>query len=118
MEQKSLDMLTSELITKIRESPPTIVFIASLPPGSLAHALYLCKRLRLSSPDLQFVVGRLGQTRAAYRDRERLLEAGANFVVKSLCETRELLNSRFALLSSTPAPPTAASSGERSVVGK
>ena len=34
------------------------------------------------------------------RDRERLLEAGASFVVTSFSESRELLSSRLALLSS------------------
>ena len=100
MELKSSNTLTSELITKIGDSVPTIVFIASVPPGSLSHARYLCKRLRLAFPELQIVVGRFGQTRSMRRDRERLLEAGASFVVTSFSESRELLSSRLALLSS------------------
>ena len=103
LELHSLDTLSSELISEIKESPPAMIFIASIPPGNLAHARYLCKRLRRASADLQIIVGRCGQTRATRQIRERLMEAGASFVTESLSESRDLLNSRFALLATSTA---------------
>lgn len=98
LEVTAVETLTSELAARIVEDPPAIICIASLPPGGMAHARYLCKRLRSVSPDLQIIVGRWGQQRNSKIDRERLEQAGANFVTTTLLETRQLLESRLPLL--------------------
>ncbi|WP_010583589.1 AI-2E family transporter [Schlesneria paludicola] len=95
----ALETLSSELMIEIENRPPGIVFIASLPPGGLAHSRYLCKRLRKVAPDLSIIVGRCGQKRNAWRDQEELEKAGASFVTNSLLESRNLLNARLPLLS-------------------
>jgi hypothetical protein len=85
-----------------------MICIASLPPGGLAQARYLCKRLKSSSPEISIVVGRWSHTRNSKLDRERLEQAGATFVTTTLLETRKLLVSRLPLLtnkSSTTAAP-------------
>ncbi len=94
----ALETLTSELAARIAENPPAIICIASLPPGGLAHARYLCKRLRDASPDIEIIVGRWGRQRNIKLDRERLEQAGASFVTTTLLETRQLLESRLPLL--------------------
>ena len=94
----ALETLSSELMIDIANRPPAIVFIASLPPGGLAHSRYLCKRLRKVSADLPIIVGRCGQKRNKWHDQEELEKAGANFVTTSLLESRNLLNARFPLL--------------------
>ncbi|MBC7964899.1 MAG: AI-2E family transporter, partial [Fuerstia sp.] len=53
IEQTAVETLTSELVARIALDPPAILCIAALPPRGLAHARYLCKRLRESSPQLQ-----------------------------------------------------------------
>ena len=98
LEIESLETLTSELIASIRKAPPAFVFIASIPPGGLAHSRYLCKRLRKACPELSIIVGRCGQKRNARNDREQLESAGASFVIPSLLEARNLLNARRPLL--------------------
>ena len=98
LEVAAVETLTSELMARIAEDPPAVICIASLPPGGLAHARYLCKRLRDASPDIQIIVGRWGQQRHSKHDRERLEQAGASFVTTTLLETRQLLESRRPLL--------------------
>ena len=98
LEVAAVETLTSELMARIAEDPPAVICIASLPPGGLAHARYLCKRLRDASPEIQIIVGRWGQQRHSKHDRERLEQAGASFVTTTLLETRQLLESRLPLL--------------------
>ena len=90
--------LTSELMDRIIADPPAIVCIASVPPGGMAHARYICKRLRDASPEILIIVGRWGAHRNAKVERERLTLAGANFVTTTLLETRQLLQSRLPLM--------------------
>ncbi len=98
LEVTALEALTSELAARIIADPPAIICIASLPPGGLTHARYLCKRLRYASPDIEIIVGRWGLPRNSKLDRERLELAGASFVTTTLLETRKLLESRLPLL--------------------
>ena len=104
IEQTAVETLTSELVARIALDPPAILCIAALPPRGLAHARYLCKRLRDSSSELQIVVGRWGQKRNCKLEREQLEQAGATFITSSLAETTRLLNSRLPLLNREPVP--------------
>lgn len=99
------ETLTSEIVARVAEDPPDMICIASLPPGGLAQARYLCKRLKSSAPEIPIVVGRWSHTRNSKLDRERLEQAGASFVTTTLLETRKLLISRLPLL--TRQVPTA-----------
>ncbi len=98
LEVTALETLTFELAARITADPPAIICIASLPPGGLTHARYLCQRLRDASPDIVIIVGRWGLQRHSKLDRERLEQAGASFVTTTLLETRKLLESRLPLL--------------------
>jgi predicted PurR-regulated permease PerM len=82
----SPDALTSEVVDKVRRENPILACISSVPPGGLAQASYLCKRLRKKYPALTILVGRWGQTEDVERTRSRLQEAGALKVVTSLAE--------------------------------
>lgn len=108
LELTSEEMLTSELTARIIADPPEFLCIASLPPGGIAHARYLCKRLRAASPTITIIVGRWCRSRNNRIDRERLLESGANFVTTTLLETRQLLESRRPLVSCEPTAVSAA----------
>ena len=94
----SLETLSSELIAEVKESPPTFIYIASTPPGGLGHAKYLCKRLRAAAGDVPIMVGRYGKKRSMVHDRQQLELSGANFVVKSLLESRNVLTARLPLV--------------------
>jgi predicted PurR-regulated permease PerM len=86
-EAASSASLVSDVIVRIEQSPPDVLFIASIPPGGLSHTRYLCKRLRARFPELRIVVGRLG----LYEDERaeqagQLQEAGADRLVLGLAE--------------------------------
>ena len=77
------------------------IFIAALPPGGMAHARYICKRLRDAAPDVLIIVGRWAQKRNVKLERELLEQSGASFVTTTLLETRQLLESRLPLLAAS-----------------
>lgn len=86
-----------------RGESPAVVCIGAIPPGGLAQARYLCKRLRASFPHLKIVVLRWGLPENATQRREELLAAGADLVATTLLETRAQL---AASLASVPTPET------------
>ena len=102
LEVTSVDSLVSELVARITEEAPVAICIASLPPGGMSHARYLCKRLREASPQIQIIVGRWGPSRVSKLDRERLVAAGANSVTTTLLETKKLIESRLLVSSGEP----------------
>jgi hypothetical protein len=110
VEIAAVETLTSELAKRLAHDPPAIVCIAALPPSGMAHARYLCKRLREAAPQIHIVVGRWGQNRNIKMERERLEQAGANSMTTTLLETRKLLESRLPLMKRDPlpTPPTGA----------
>jgi hypothetical protein len=67
------------------------VVIGTLPPQSLAHARYLCKRLRAGFPNLKIVVGCWGWDGDREKIEQRLKDAGADQVATSLVEARARL---------------------------
>ena len=79
-------MLTAEVVARIGEKGPAMICIAALPPGGLAQARYLCKRLRARFPHLKIVVGRWG---VGSEDSNSILIAGADRVGTTMIETRE-----------------------------
>lgn len=88
VEVLSPTVLSSEVVSRVREEKPAVVCVAAVPPGGLAQTRYLCKRLRALDPDLKIVIGRWGQKDNVETTRERLRSAGANEVAISLLETR------------------------------
>jgi predicted PurR-regulated permease PerM len=86
-------LLAAEVVTRVADRddrPYTAVCISALPPGGLAQARFLCKRLRARSDRVRIVVGRWGgdDEEAA---RAALLAAGADAVATTLIEARQFL---------------------------
>lgn len=88
MEVLSAQMLSSEIVSRVKEDGRALVCIAALPPGGLAQTRYLCKRLRAQVPNLKFVVCRWGQKDGIEAVRQRLTAAGADVVATSLLDAR------------------------------
>ena len=102
--------LAAELMAQVEDLQPTVVCIGSLPPGSLAHTRYLCKRLRTQFPKLHILVGRWGQQHGLDEAQEQLKEAGADLVEATLQSTREQLRAWHSVLAQeqeTPVPEKA-----------
>jgi predicted PurR-regulated permease PerM len=74
----------------LQEAAPAAVLIASVGPGGLTEAGYLCRRLRGQHPGARIVVGRWGG-KDPKKARAALTAAGANRVDSALRETRTQL---------------------------
>jgi hypothetical protein len=84
----SPEALTAEVLAKVGNDAVPAVCIGTLPPQSLAHARYLCKRLRGQFPKLKIVVGCWGWDGERNKLEQRLKDAGADQVATSLREAR------------------------------
>jgi predicted PurR-regulated permease PerM len=91
LEVASPDLLSAEVIQLVAERQPALVCVACVPPGGVAHARYLVKRLRQAAPEVKIVVGRWGKNGQPEQTREQLLAAGADVVGSTLLETRDLI---------------------------
>ena len=87
LEIVSTDKLVSEVVQQVADDRPSIVCIASLPPGGLSHTRLLCKRLRSRYRTLKIVVGRWGLTNNIERNRDQLITAGADQFATTLRES-------------------------------
>jgi hypothetical protein len=85
------EMLAAELLTVAAEKEPAVVCIGAVPPGGLARARYLCKRLHNRVPGARIVVGRWGLKANLEQNSEQLREAGADQIDFTLLETRNQL---------------------------
>jgi predicted PurR-regulated permease PerM len=75
-------VLAGEMLEAVGQHAASVVFVSVVPPSTVTHARYLCKRLRQRFPELRIVVGLWGVE--SPKPRERMLAAGANAVVSSL----------------------------------
>jgi len=89
LEIGTADRLSAELVHEVRERGVGVVVVASTPPGGLAQARYLCKRLRAAVPEIKIVVGRWSSAEDAGEVRAALTAAGADTVGTRLLEVRD-----------------------------
>jgi predicted PurR-regulated permease PerM/methanogenic corrinoid protein MtbC1 len=87
----SPELLSAEVVRAAREHGADIVVMSALPPGGVAQARYLCKRLRAGIPGVRIVVARASAAEEVDAVRQALLSAGADAVGGSLVETRDLV---------------------------
>lgn len=85
------EMLSAEVVERARERGVGVVVVASIPPGGLAQARYLCKRLRAAVPGLRIVVGRWSSLDDVAESRTALTAAGADAVGTRLLEIRDAI---------------------------
>ena len=91
LEILSSDALISENISRVEESDAACVCLMSVPPGDLAQARQICKKLRARFPDLRIVAGRLGARGISEKSRDMLLSAGADRALGTLADLRQTL---------------------------
>lgn len=80
--------LAGEMLEQVHESRPSVICVGALPPGGLAQARYLCKRLRGQCPKGKMVVCRFGHEDDEDTMVQRLKAAGADFVATTLADAR------------------------------
>jgi len=103
VEVVSATLFASEAVALARETLPDVVCIATVPPGGVAHARYLVKRVRLAHPAARILVGRWGNNGTREEVRPVLLSAGADEVAMSLIEARDHLLGWLPVLESAEA---------------
>ena len=89
MEVLTSAVLSAEVMDRIQGECPAVICIGSLPPGGLAQARYLCKRIRLQCPKVKIVVGRWGEKDNVERMEKRLHDVGADYVGTTLTDSRK-----------------------------
>jgi len=77
-------VLKGEVLDRVNELAPEVLYISALPPAAVLHASYFCKRLRPRFPDLKIVVAVWHAEGGMEKGRARLLAAGASEVVTTL----------------------------------
>ena len=104
----SPELLSAEVVASVLDRAPAAVVIAAVPPGGVASARYLIKRLRRQRRDLKLLVGRWGMGADADSSREALESAGADAIGASLAETLSQLDPLLSLAVPGPHPATRA----------
>lgn len=100
--------LASDLVALIEREAPAVVCIASVPPGGLAQAKYLCLRARAGHPAVPIVVGRWSLLAEGMdKNRAQLTAAGADRVATTLAETVEQVAQISASLAAAARPAIA-----------
>ncbi len=77
-------VLKGEVLDRVTELAPQVLYISALPPAAILHASYFCKRLRPRFPHLKIVVAVWHAEGDMEKGRARLLAAGASEVVITL----------------------------------
>ena len=77
-------VLKGEVLDRVTELAPEVLYISALPPAAVLHASYFCKRLRPRFPELKIVVAVWHAEGGMEKGRSRLLAAGASEVVTTL----------------------------------
>lgn len=88
----SAEVLKGEVLDHVAKSQPDVIYISAMPPSALAHARYLCKRLRRRFADVPIVVGLWDAQGDLQRATDRLLEVGASKVVSNAAGALEELS--------------------------
>lgn len=103
--------LKGEMLERVAEARPDVIFISAMPPAALVHARYLCKKLRGRFEDVPIVVGLWDAQGDLQKATERLAAVGANKVVNSAAgaveELARIRHPRVQGVRSKPAEPAA-----------
>ena len=92
MEVSTQPHLIGEMVQELEEKKPALLCIGALPPRSQLAAGVLCRRLRSKLPNLKILVCRWGLPGQEF-DPKPLRESGATWVVSTMKEAREILES-------------------------
>ena len=84
-------VLKGEVLDRVTELAPQVLYISALPPAAVLHASYFCKRLRPRFPQLKIVVAVWHAEGDMEKGRARLLAAGASDIVITLKDAIEKL---------------------------
>jgi len=81
-------LLTAEVLSLVEQTSPALLCIGLVPPGGFAQTRYLCKRLRISFPQLPIVIGCWGGTTEEEEHLALLHLDSLTYLSTTLLETR------------------------------
>ena len=81
-------LLTAEVLSLVEQTSPAFLCIGLVPPGGFAQTRYLCKRLRISFPQLPIVIGCWGGTTEEEEHLALLHLDSLTYLRTTLLETR------------------------------
>jgi predicted PurR-regulated permease PerM len=102
--------LASELVESIATLKADLVIVSSTPPGAIAHAQYLCKKIRAKFPEIRLLVGIWNTDGNLERLRKRLSSDARLQVVNKLDEAPAVIHQMVQPLlmrAEEPSTPTA-----------
>ncbi len=82
-------LLTAEVIALVEQTAPAGICVGLIPPGGFAQTRYLCKRLRISFPQLPIVIGCWGDTTEEEEHLVLLRLDSLTYIGTTLLETRQ-----------------------------
>ncbi|HEY5778962.1 MAG TPA: AI-2E family transporter [Terrimicrobiaceae bacterium] len=82
----SATLTTGELLGAVENETADAVCISVMPPSTIVHARYLCRKLRAQFPKMHILVGLWGATEDLVDSKTRLREGGADEVVTTLAD--------------------------------
>jgi predicted PurR-regulated permease PerM len=80
--------LASEMVQVVEKYNARITCISALPPSALAHARYLCKRVRVKKKEAMLVIGLWGTKVDAKKAQAKLACGESDKIVRTLAEAR------------------------------
>ena len=104
----------SELLELVRQRNVDVVCISAAPPSAVAHARYLCMRIRRRFPQVKLVVGLWNAPGDLKKAKERIGYAATTHVVATLADAQEQI--RVLIQPFLPRSETAARPDEEQMV--
>jgi hypothetical protein len=90
-----VDKLAGEALQIFKERQPKAVCLSAVPPYSILHAKYLCKRIRQSFPKLPILALIWNAKRGYTKSQDQLLRSGADRVARNVAEGLEQIRYFF-----------------------
>lgn len=81
-------LLTTEVLSLVEQTSPALICIGLVPPGGFAQTRYVCKRLRISFPQLPIIIGCWGGTTEEEEHLTLLRLDSLTYIGTTLLETR------------------------------
>ncbi len=104
--------LVSETVMLVEQEQPTVICIASVPPGGYALTRLLCKRLRKMHPKLKILIGNWAGNVGGGGESQPVFDAGEDVVTTTFDKTLRQLEQYSTYLRKTPPPSQPPLAGE------
>ena len=107
--------LKGEMLERVAQSQPDVIFISAMPPAALIHTRYLCQKLRSRFAAVPIVVGLWDAHGDLQKATDRLLAVGATRIItNAAAAVEELARLRHPLVQGVHGAQTQAAPADQS----